>query len=70
MYLYETIAGENARSFCETTLKMNPAEFDLAAVNRVEVFGTSIDDPGEDYCEYRVIDCHDKVMVVRREAGY
>jgi hypothetical protein len=53
MHLYDTIKGENGRQFCETTLKMDPAEFDLDAVNRVEVFGTDIDDPGEDYCEFR-----------------
>ncbi len=70
MHLYDTIKDENARTFCETTLKMEPAEFDLDAVNRVEVFGTDIDDPGSDYCEFRVIDCQGKVMAVRRELGY
>jgi hypothetical protein len=70
MYLHDTIKGENARLFCESTLKMDAAEFDIDAVNRVEVFGTDIDDPGSDYCEYRVIDCHGKVMAVRREQGY
>jgi len=70
MYLYDTIKGENGRQFCETTLKMDAAEFDLDAVNRVEVYGTDINDPGEDYCEFRVIDCHNKVMAVRREMGY
>lgn len=70
MHLYDTIKGENARTYCETMLKMDPAEFDLDAVNRIEVFGTDIDDPGSDYCEYRVIDCKGKVMAVRRELGY
>ena len=70
MYLHDTIKGENCRQFCEQTLKLNPAEFDLDAVNRVEVYGTDINDPGEDYCEFRVIDCHNKVMAVRREMGY
>lgn len=70
MHLYDTIRGEEARRFCEETLKMDAAEFDMDSVNRVEVFGTDIDDPGEDYCEYRVIDCRDKVMAVRRELGY
>ncbi len=55
---------------CRETLKLDPAQFDLDAVNRVEVFGTDIDDPGEDYCEFRVIDCKEKVMAVRREMGY
>jgi hypothetical protein len=62
--------GHPGRQFCEQTLKMDPAEFDLDAVNRVEVYGTDISDPGEDYCEFRVIDCHNKVMAIRREMGY
>jgi len=70
MHLYETKKGEAAVKFCEETLKLDPAQFDLDAVNRVEVFGTDIDDPGEDYCEFRVIDCKEKVMAVRREMGY
>lgn len=70
MHLYDTLRGETARQFCETTLKMDPAEWDIDSVNRVEVYGTDIDDPGEDYCEYRVIDCKDKVLAVRREMGY
>ncbi len=70
MYLHDTIKGENGRQFCEQTLKLDPAEFDLDAVNRVEIYGTDISDPGEDYCEFRVIDCHNKVMAVRREMSY
>jgi hypothetical protein len=36
----------------------------------VEVVGTDIDDPGDDYCEFRVIDHKEKNMAVRREMGY
>lgn len=49
---------------------MNASEYDLGAIDRVEVFGTDIDDEGPDFCEFRVIDCNDKVMAVRRELGY
>jgi hypothetical protein len=70
MHLYDMIKGETVRNFCETTLKMNPSEWDLDSVNRIEVFGTDLNDPGDDYCEYRVFDCHNKVMAVRREMGY
>ena len=70
MHLYDTIKGENARQYCETMLKMDPAEWDLDAVNRIEVFGTDLEDDGADYCEYRVIDCQNKLMTVRREMGY
>jgi len=70
MYLHSTLKGEAAVEFCEQSLKLDPAEFDLDAVNRVEIFGTDLNDPGEDYCEFRVIDCKEKVMAVRRETGY
>lgn len=70
MHIYETIKGENAAKFCEEKLKLDPAQFDLASVARVEVYGTDIDDPGEDYCEFRVIDLKEKVLAVRREMGY
>ncbi|MFN8658750.1 MAG: hypothetical protein U0105_20615 [Candidatus Obscuribacterales bacterium] len=70
MYLVDIIRGENARRFCEDSLQMDGADYDIDAVNRVEVFGTSLDDAGDDYCEYRVIDCREKVVAVRREQGY
>ena len=70
MYLYDTLKGEAARKYCEDSLKLDPSRFDLDSVNRIEVYGTDLDDPGEDYCEFRVIDCRDKVIAVRREMGY
>ena len=42
MHLYDTIKGEAARKYCQDMLKMDPAKFDLDAVNRIEVFGTDI----------------------------
>lgn len=70
MRLFDTIKGESARSFCETVLRMDPAEFDLDAVNRVEVHCTDIQDDEDDYSKYVVYDCLDQVMTVRRELGY
>lgn len=70
MHLYDTLKGEAARQYCEQSLKMNPSQWDLDSVNRIEIYGTDLSDDGPDYCEYRVIDCKDKVMTVRRELGY
>lgn len=70
MYLYDTIKGESARQFCQTMLKLDGVDVDLDTVNRIEIMATRIDDPGDDYCEYRVIDCQGKVLAVRRELGY
>lgn len=70
MYLHDTLKAEAARQFCQTNLKMDPQKWNLDSVNRVEIFGTDLNDPGEDYCEFRVIDNSDKVIAVRREMGY
>lgn len=70
MHLYETKKGEDAARFCIESLKLDATQLDLSAVDRIEIFGTDIDDPGADYCEFRVIDSKDKVIAVRRELGY
>lgn len=70
MHLYETVKGEEARQLCENILKMDHAEHDIDAIGRVEVYGTDLDDEGADYCEYRVYDCRNELVAVRRELGY
>jgi hypothetical protein len=70
MHLYDTVKGEEASRLCENILKMNNANHDIDAINRVEVFGTDLDDKGQDYCEYRVYDCRNELVAVRRELGY
>ena len=65
MYLYQKITGADAVEFCETKLDL-PANFDLNAVSRVEIFSANIADDGEDFCEVRMIDSKDVVICVRR----
>lgn len=64
------MTGNKAIKFCQGTLKLNPAQFDHTAISRVEVHATDLDDPGEGYCEYRVIGPDKKTIAVRREMGY
>ena len=70
MHLYDTIKDDAARQFCQKQLKMDNSKWDISAVNRIEVYGTDFNDPGDDYCEYRVIDNNNKVIAVKREMGY
>ena len=70
MHLYDTKTGETGRQFCLKDLKLDPAKYDIENIDRVEIYGTDIDDPGADYCEFRVIDKKEKVIAVRREEGY
>jgi hypothetical protein len=69
MHLYDTLNGQKAKDLCLTTVKL-PADCDIESVVRIEVYGTDLSDPGEDYCEYRVYDSADKLVCVRREMGY
>jgi hypothetical protein len=70
MYLYDTIAVDNAAEFRKQQLKLDATKYDLSSVNRIEIYGRSFTDDGDDYCEYRVIDRSNKVIAVKREAGY
>ena len=70
MYLYEIMRGENARRFCETALKMDGAVYDIDALNRVEIFGSGLQEAGPDYCEFRIFDCQEKLMAVRRADSF
>ncbi len=70
MKLYDTLVGDAARNYCKTMLKMDPVKWDMDSIARLEVYGTDLTDPGEDYCEYRVINSEDKVIAVKREMGY
>lgn len=66
----DTLRGESARVFCEQVLKLDIADYDIDAISRVEVSGTSFLSEGPDYCEYRVIDCLGNEVGVWRELGY
>lgn len=67
MYLYQTFKGTDAIEFCETKLELDPSEYDLATVTRVEIYNVpNPPDGGEDYCEARVIDSSDTIICLRR----
>jgi len=67
MYLYQAIKDTaDAVEFCETKLNLDPKEFDLRRVKRLEIYSANASDGGEDYCEVRVIDSNDVVFCVRR----
>jgi hypothetical protein len=70
MKLHSTLDPEQAKFVFQTVLKVPADEINFDEVSRVEVHGTDIDDPGEDYCEYRVFDLHDQLVKVKREMGY
>jgi len=70
MYLYDTIKGKDAIKFCKVNLKMDPCEFDLKAINRIEIYSTEFRDPDSDYSELRVINCKEQIIGKWRAMGY
>ncbi len=67
MYIYQVMKGSDAVEFCEEKLtQADLAKVDLKAVNRVEIYSASIAEDGEDFCEIRVIDSRDTVVLLRR----
>lgn len=66
MYLYQVMKDSDAVGFCETKLELDSSEYDLASVQRVEIYSMNAQDGGEDYCEARVFDSSNTVICVRR----
>ena len=69
MYLIERVTEKQAMQ--------QPAPFgpgvpgDVAArTDRVEVWGSSFDDNGADFCEFRLFDAQGNLIAVNRVAGY
>lgn len=66
MMLYNVVMGEAARNFCQKQLGMHIGDYDVDAFARVEIYGLGLSEVGPDYCEFRVYDCHDKLVALRR----
>jgi hypothetical protein len=70
MYLYDTLPKDKLR---ETTKCPFGPRFDDELVNRaekMEIWATSIKDPGDDYCLFRLIDPRGKTIAEKRINGY
>jgi hypothetical protein len=70
MYLVSKHEGEEAAKRAADKLLGPGVPEDLAKqVDRLELWGTSFDDPGEDYCEWRLYS-GDKLLATRYVPGY
>ena len=63
MYLIETVIDKE-----QMAKRFSPALAEQAA--RMEIHGSSFNDPGEDFCEFRLIDTAGVVFVSKRIPGY
>jgi len=72
MHLIETLTGQAARTLAATRCPYGPgfSEEDAQSVHTLEVYGSSFNDPGPDFCEFRAIDAQGQAFPPRRITGY
>lgn len=67
-YLIETKTGDDARDACALGPPFGPA-INSRDVVRLEIWGSAITDPGDDWCEFRIVFNDGREHIVRL-AGY
>lgn len=70
MILYNVVRGEAACQYCQERLEMHIGDYEINAFDRIEIYGLGLSEAGPDYCEFRVYDCHDKLVALRRAESY
>jgi len=72
MYLSATMQGDDARTLAARPRPLGPG-MDTDTVARtatLEVWCSSIDDPGEDFCLFRAFDVEARLVAASRVSGY
>lgn len=72
MHLIETLSGEAARTLATTRSPYGPgfSQEEAQTIHTLEVHGSSFNDPGPDYCEFRAINAQGQPFPPRRITGY
>jgi hypothetical protein len=70
MKLDSTIETKQQIDLCLMAAAINLGPIDKEQIAKIEVYGTDLEDPGQDYCEYRFFDKENKLLGSRREMGY
>jgi hypothetical protein len=71
-HLIKASTGEKARKEARTPRPFGPGLPDsvVRRTEKLEVVGSSFDDPGADWCEFRAYDADGKLIASRRVMGY
>ena len=71
MYLHETVTeGVHERAMMRPPFGPGLQQTEVADVVKMEVWASSIGDPGDDHCEIRLYDANGKVTRKKRVEGY
>jgi hypothetical protein len=71
-HLIKVNTGEKARKEARMPRPLGPGLPDnvVSRVEKLEVVGSSFDDPGADWCEFRAYDADGELITCRRVMGY
>jgi hypothetical protein len=71
-HLIKVNTGEKARKEARTPRPFGPGLPDsvVSRIEKLEVVGSSFNDPGADWCEFRGYDADGKIITSRRVMGY
>lgn len=72
MHKIDELTGDNARILCLSKPPFGPGAgaAETAQVERIEIWGSGIKDPGPDYCEVRTFDAAGAALKIYRIEGY
>ena len=71
-HLIKVSTGEKARKEARTPSPFGAGLPDdvVSRTEKLEVIGSSFDDPGADWCEFRAYDADGRLITSRRVTGY
>ena len=70
MKLDSTIETKQQIDLCLMAAAINLGSIEKEQIVKIEIYGTDLEDAGEDFCEYRFFDKENKLLGSRREMGY
>lgn len=69
-HIIETLHGLEARQKALETPPLGPGLTIIEWVDRLELWGSSFSDPGDDWCEWRIYDAEGAKRFTHRIPGY
>jgi hypothetical protein len=71
-HLIKASTGDEARKEARTPRPFGPGFPDIVVgrIQKLEIVGSSFNDPGADWCEFRAYDADGKLITSRRVMGY
>ena len=72
MYLVEIVDGPRAKVVAKESAPFGASfsEDVVVKTEKVEIWGSDLDEPGADYCEYKAFDASGTLIGTKKVSGY